>query len=174
MTTNEFINWCVNQHDVECNQKYNNTLPYSFHLDCVHAQVKKFRYVLDGITDWEWYNVRAGAYGHDLYEDARCTFNQVKDLIGEDVAEIIYLCTENRGRTRAQRKNDQFYTELKDNRLAVYVKLCDIIANVKFSLLTESTMFGKYRDEYPKVKHHLYRDEYKPMFDYLELLFTVK
>ena len=103
-------------------------------------------------------------------EDARTTFNQVKDMVGEDIAEIIYQCTELRGRNRAQRKSVDFYLELNKNRLAVFVKLCDLIANVKFSLLTNSNMLSKYRDEYPKVKGALYADDYKDMFDYLETI----
>jgi hypothetical protein len=30
MNTAEFKQYCFHQHDVECNQKYNKTMPYSF------------------------------------------------------------------------------------------------------------------------------------------------
>jgi len=168
----DFIAWCKNQHDVVCNQKYNKTLPYSFHLDCVRDQYWKFRHLIGG-HEVNRIFVEQAVYGHDLYEDARITFNEVKDLVGEEVAEIIYLCTEMRGRTRAARKNDQFYIELKENKLAVFVKLCDIIANVKFSLLTNSSMYNKYKAEYVKVYDHLFTEEYKEMFDYLEALLKI-
>ena len=177
MNSKDFINWCKNQHDVVCNQKYNDTLPYSFHLDCVWKQAFKFQYLIpinsEKMRDELWFKVLCSAYGHDLYEDARVTFNQVKDMVGEEVAEIIYLCTELRGRTRAQRKNTQFYMELKENKLAVFVKLCDIIANVKFSLLTNSSMYDKYKAEYVKIYDHLFTEEYKEMFDYLEALLKI-
>ncbi len=75
-----------------------------------------------------------------------------------------------RGRGRATRHSAEYYTEMRENKLAVYVKICDTIANVTYSLLTGSTMFKKYRDEYPRFKSYLYCDGYKEMFDYLEKL----
>lgn len=38
-----FIEFCKHQHDVECNQKYNKILPYSFHLNLVAEQAKKWK-----------------------------------------------------------------------------------------------------------------------------------
>jgi (p)ppGpp synthase/HD superfamily hydrolase len=161
-------------HDVECNQKYNKTLPYSFHLEMVEAQAKLFENLIP--VDEPYYSaVFVGIYGHDSIEDARLTYNDILKEYGELAAEIIYLCTENKGRTRSDRKNDVFYHELKKNDLAVFVKLCDLIANVKFSLLTNSSMLNKYKAEYKqKVKPMLYSEDYKDMFEYLDRLFEVK
>jgi len=163
-----------NLHDVECNQKYNKDLPYSFHLEMVGKQAKKFEkliYVDNPFHDITW----IGIYGHDSIEDARLTYNDIKEKFGLEAAEVIYLCTENKGRTRAERKNNAWYEELKTNEIAVFVKLCDIIANVKFSLLTNSSMFKKYKVEYEeKVKPHLYSNQYKDMFDYLDKIFEIK
>lgn len=161
-------------HDVDCNQKYNSTLPYSFHLDMVEQQAEKFNRHIP--CDNPYYsNIIIAIYGHDSIEDCRLTYSDIKSMFNEDIAEIIYLCTENKGKTRSERKDENWYKELATNGDAVFVKLCDIIANVKFSLLSNSSMFGKYKLEYEeKVKPFLYREDLKDMFDYLESLFTIK
>jgi (p)ppGpp synthase/HD superfamily hydrolase len=166
-------------HDVSCNQKYNGTLPYSFHLEMVLSQAQKFSDLVKNRYDKRgelevWDIIKISCLGHDSIEDARLTYNDIKEKFGVEVAEIVYLCTENKGRTRAERKDAQWYCELKSNELAVFVKLCDIIANVKFSLLTNSSMFKKYKSEYvEKVKPHLYSDQYRDMFAYLDKIFEI-
>lgn len=162
-----------NLHDVECNQKYNKTLSYSFHLEMVASQARLFEKLIP-VDNPHHDNIWIGIYGHDSIEDARITYNDIKQLFGEQAAEIIYLCTEDKGRNRDERKSNVWYHQLKTNKDAVFVKLCDIIANVKFSLLTNSSMFNKYKQEYnQKVKQHLYCEEYKPMFDYLDKIFEL-
>lgn len=168
-------------HDNKVNQKYNKTLPYSFHLEMVYLQGEKFKHLITNRNEllnsfsFEsiWYSVVVGLYGHDAIEDARLTYNDLKERFGTESAEIIYLCTEEKGRNRSERHSEKYYVELSQNNLAVFVKLCDLIANVKFSFLTNSSMFEKYKSEYPKVKHFLYKEEYKEMFDYLEKIFGI-
>lgn len=164
----------IDLHDIECNQKYDGKLPYSFHLNMVAKQAKLFEKYIP-VDNPHNQDVWIGIYGHDSIEDARLTYNNIKERFGEAAAEIIYLCTEDKGRNRTDRKSDVWYHQLKKNDLAVFVKLCDIIANVKYSLLTNSSMFLKYKTEYnQKVKPHLYTEQYKEMFDYLDKLFTIK
>ena len=170
----DHIKYFSELHDITCNQKYNKSLPYSFHLEMVAAQA----YLFAGLIPAENPHNKAvwiAIWGHDSIEDARLSYNDIKSLFGELSAEIIYLCTENKGRNRSERKNDIWYNQLKTNNLAVFVKLCDIIANVKFSLLTNSSMFNKYKSEYKqKVKPMLFIEDYKPMFDYLDKLFEIQ
>ena len=175
----KFKEWVYNQHDVVCNQKYNKTLPYSFHLDLVATNTMRFKHLL-GVNNL---NVALmGALGHDLIEDARVTYNDIKQLdlrseghmpISERVADVIYACTELRGRNRGERHGGEYIQGLKDNRLGLYVKLCDIGANVGFDVLTNSSMVKKYREEFPKLKEKLYRDEFDELFVYIEKLLTL-
>lgn len=141
-----FIDFCKHQHDVECNQKYDGNLPYSFHLNLVAKQVKKFDYFL---KPEERILVLYGAWGHDLIEDARITYNDIKnwkDYEGNRynwtnrLADIIYTCTELRGRNRSERHGPEYIQGLKDCRLGLFVKLCDIAANIGYGLLTNSGM----------------------------------
>ena len=135
----ELLQMIYDQHDVACNQKYGRYLPYSFHLKATVAQVKKYSYLLKESDD-RLVCIIAGA-GHDLIEDARMTYNDVRELVLNNssfinvrkVTDIIYCCTESKGRNRDERHSDLFFYDLKQNRLAVYVKLCDIMA-IHYSL----------------------------------------
>ncbi len=179
----KFIDFCKHQHDVECNQKYDGNLPYSFHLNLVAKQVERFKTLLS----YEDYQLALmGAWGHDLIEDARVTYNDVQFfrhpdprspldgyILKPELADIIYACTELRGHNRSERHAQEYFDTLKLNRLGIFVKLCDIIANVNYGLLTGSGMYGKYQDEFPHLQSQLYTDEFKPMWDYLEKLLTI-
>src|SRR6478736_284815 len=97
-------------HDIVCNQKYDGLYPYSLHLNAVHAQARKWGYLLEpdftqkrgkgensNIDRWL---AEAGAVLHDAIEDARVTYNELKDLFGVEVAEVVWACTEDAGRSR--------------------------------------------------------------------------
>lgn len=147
--TKHLVEKCYYQHDIACNQKYgNDDLPYSFHLKAVVAQVEKY---FPGNK-----SLILGAAGHDLIEDARMTLNDVSVLLGPDVADIIYCCTEEKGRNRSERHSEKFFEELSQNRNAVIVKLCDIMANILYSKLMNSSMYQKYQQEFDNVCDKLY------------------
>ena len=60
----------------------------------------------------------------------------------DEVAEVIYLCTDDKGRNRKERKSERYYNGLEENEIALFVKLCDIISNVKYSILTSNYSMG--------------------------------
>lgn len=169
----EKIQTCFNKHDIECNQTYGGSLklPYSFHLKCVMSNAVKYKKY---IADYSFYKVILGCAGHDLIEDARMTYNDIKELLGEVAANIVYACTEEKGRNRAERHSQKFFDELKENRLAVFVKLCDILANATFSRLTNSGMWYKYKKEFSNLIHQLYvKDEYEDLWNELEIILDI-
>lgn len=171
MTGLEWTQFCYNQHDVVCNQKYDNQHNYSFHLEMVRREAVRLS---EGIlTKEETLLALAGAVGHDLIEDARLTYNDIKDKVGIEVADIVYACTEEKGKNRKERHSDIFYTELAQNELAVFVKLCDIIANVKYSILTNSSMLEKYKSEYEKMHSFLFTAKYRYVFNCLLKLLAI-
>lgn len=185
----QFKQFCINQHDTECNQKYDKTKPYSYHLELVASKVDKFKHLLSDENDFEYEIAYCAAWGHDLIEDARTTYNDIiqKKIhakngygiaasypnISREVADIIYALTDEKGKNRAERHSDKYFDELSQNDLAVFVKLCDIIANVQYSILMESRMFEAYRDEFPRLKQKLYKFKYDEMFVYLEKLLSL-
>lgn len=176
------------EHDVVCNQKYGDNLPYSFHLKCVVAQAEKFIHLIpEGYihSDERWainfsYRqiVLEAAAAHDSIEDARMSYNNVVEVfkelqhkeVAETIANIVYCVTDDKGKSRSSRKNDTYYSELKANKLAVYVKLCDIAANTLYSKLTNSGMYKKYKEEFRNVKSKIYLEEYDELFTYIENL----
>lgn len=175
------------QHDIVCNQKYGKYLPYSFHLKAVESQADKYIVILyPFFTELPTLVklVKISAAGHDLIEDARMTYNDVIDMIEKEgfthenakfCADVIYACTEVRGHTREERHSQEYFDTLKTNRVAVYVKLCDIIANVLFSLLTNSSMTAKYRAEFPRLEKELrVKDEYDILWNDLEKLLRLE
>ena len=184
MTVTQYNKWqsfCQNQHDVECNQKYNKTLPYSFHLDLVSGHAGRlYEYIEWSGEDWvskptfDALTAKFVAQGHDLIEDGRLTYNDIiselsmhlKRDVTVPIAEAIFACTDCRGRNRKERHSEEYYSLLVSNDLAVYVKLCDILANVQFSKLTHSSMYSRYQNEFPGFAGRLSKTQME-MFQFI-------
>jgi (p)ppGpp synthase/HD superfamily hydrolase len=162
-----------NHHDVVCNQKYDNIYPYSLHLKSVLSTAKRF---LNNIDKKYWDDVLISAAGHDLIEDGRLPYNDLVKMFNVNIAEIIYCCTDEKGKNRAQRHNHKYYDELKENRLAVFVKLCDVYSNGVYSLLSGSTMFNRYGSDFRILELNLrVKGEYDDLWEELEkLLINIK
>jgi hypothetical protein len=71
----------------------------------------------------------------------------VKNHLGQDAADIIYAVTNEKGKNRKERANDKYYEGIRNTPGAVFVKLCDRIANVQYSKMTGSRMFEMYKKE---------------------------
>ncbi len=182
----KFIEFVIHQHDVECNQKYDKIYPYTLHLKSVAAQcefyidlVKPFLKTDIQTIDGKYISITnesviAAGWGHDLIEDARVTYNDVVAKSNIFVADMIFACTELRGKNRNERHGPEYIEGLKNNKLGLYVKLCDIIANVLFSMSHNSGMYKKYKKEFPHLKEELYIEEYKLLFDTLETLLNLR
>lgn len=122
----------------------------------------------------DWVNVELAAYGHDLIEDTRTSYNDAKEVLGELTADIIYALTNEKGRTRKERANAAYYKGIRETKYGVFVKLCDRIANVQYSKMTGSRMFEMYKKENDNFINELGghpQHELHSMFDYLIRLF---
>jgi (p)ppGpp synthase/HD superfamily hydrolase len=157
-------NWCVEQHK-NTNHFYDKYLPYQFHLQMVVQAFEDFKHLLpkDLITTEEeeyqniWvikditnHTIRMACWGHDLIEDTRTSYNDIQNRLGVFVADIIYAVSNEKGKTRKERANDKYYEGIRNTKGAVFVKLCDRIANVQYSKMTKSSMFKKYKEETPE------------------------
>jgi (p)ppGpp synthase/HD superfamily hydrolase len=201
----ELENWCVEQHK-NTNHFYDTYLPYLFHLQMVVQVFEDFKHLLpkDLITTEEeeypnsWvladitkHTIRMSCWAHDTIEDTRTSYNDVKSRLGVYVADIVYAVTNEKGRNRKERANKKYYEGIRNTKGAVFVKLCDRIANVQYSKMTKSSMFNKYKDETPDFISRLGFDVnfmngipldwgdnnedinyLKPMVDYLITLFS--
>lgn len=156
------MRWALDIHH-SVRQKYDKKYPYFYHLNAVSKIAIEWAHLVNYNP-----NTFLGALFHDVIEDARLTYNDVKDIWGEEVADIVFSCTELRGKNRRERHGPFYFRGLKENMLGRFVKICDVIANMEQGLNTGSSMLDKYIKEYPHFKKELYCEEYKLMFTYIE------
>ena len=156
------INWCIEQHK-KTNHYYSEYLPYEFHLRMCANVYEDFKHLLDDEVDYFTGNKYEGVrgdetvtlrsachdaiWGHDLVEDCRVSFNEASTYLGPEAAEIIFAVTNEKGKNRKERANDKYYQGIRETKGAVFVKLCDRIANVQYSKMTKSRMFEVYKGE---------------------------
>jgi (p)ppGpp synthase/HD superfamily hydrolase len=113
-------------------------------------------------------------FGHDLIEDCRVSYNDVKEHLGQESADIVYALTNDKGKNRKERAGEKYYSGIRNTPGAVFVKLCDRIANVQYSKMTKSRMFEMYKKENIDFMVSLGRqvgNPYEEMFQYLINLF---
>jgi (p)ppGpp synthase/HD superfamily hydrolase len=162
----EEAKWCVEAHK-SVNHMYGD-LPYEYHLGLVfYFANKNINLVPDNIKR----DCLVAAWAHDTIEDCRLTYNDVKKALGENVAEIVYALTNEKGKNRKERANEKYYEGIRSTNGAVFVKLCDRLANVHHSVSTQSRMLDLYRKENVEFMEHLNREDQKelePMFKELE------
>lgn len=163
MTAKEFA---INAHR-NTNHMYDEYLPYEFHLRMVVEVATKFINLVDAADRSE---VLYACWLHDVIEDCRVNYKEIERNFGTYVAEIVRACTNvTRGRNRSERMPYECYEDIKTVPYALFVKLCDRIANVQYSKMTGSSMFEMYQKEYSKFRHRLYfSSTLDPMWDYLE------
>lgn len=189
--TSSKTQWCIDRH-AETNHMYDTYLPYEFHLRMAAHVADRFKHLLNDRLNYYtseetlmadgFVSLRnaclLAVWGHDLIEDARCSYNDVKSVLGQEAADIVYAVTYNKGRSRKERASSRYYDEIRATPGAVFVKLCDRIANVQYSTMTGSRQRSMYEAENPEFMSQLGRrtdhSHLEPMFAHLESLFTEK
>jgi (p)ppGpp synthase/HD superfamily hydrolase len=150
------------------NQKYDNH-DYDFHLNMVYQIAKKF---INTIAIEEQENVLAACWVHDIIEDARETYNDVKKETNETIAELAYALTNEKGRNRAERANDKYYEGIRTTKNASFIKFCDRIANVTHSKQNGSRMFEQYKKENENFTSKIFVPGCENISEYLNNLFN--
>jgi len=175
--TNSKESWCIDQHR-NTNHWYDKYLPYEFHLRMVVQAAKDFIYLIPDSNDGEnsfRNHIISASWGHDLIEDCRVSYNDVKEQLGLAAADIVYAVSNDKGKNRKERAGEKYYTGIRNTPGAVFVKLCDRIANVQYSKMTKSRMFEMYGKEHKDFEMMMGRytanQELEPMFKYLSDLF---
>ena len=66
------------------------------------------------------------------------------------IADIVYACTNEKGKNRDERANDKYYEGIRTTSYAPFIKLCDRLANVRYSTLFDvnSKMAKVYKKEH--------------------------
>ena len=136
----EYAEKCHN--DANC--KYNGG-SYMFHVDKVVYAVEAYQDIFIYAKDKEI--TKAAAYCHDLQEDARQTFNDMKNIIGIEAARVVLRVTDVPAENRLMKHLLTMGKTVEDYR-AIILKMCDIWANATYSKTSGGTMYIKYVDEY--------------------------
>lgn len=155
----------------EVNKLYDGK-PYSVHINGCIDVANKFIHL---IPYDERDVVIAAIYCHDVLEDCHTvSYNDLKKEFGSvALCEIVYAVTNLRGRSRKDRANHEYYTGIRNTPYAIFVKLCDRIANIEYSKTTGSRMFEMYKGENNhsiEQLNHQANTYYYEMFDYLNKL----
>ncbi len=147
---------------------YDTYLPYEFHLRMVDKVYHEFKHLIESTIERAICGI--AVWGHDLIEDCRVSYNDCKEQLGEEAADIIYAVSNEKGKTRKERANDKYYEGIVATKGAVFVKLCDRIANIQYSKMTKSRMFEMYKKEnfdFCKSLGYHHNHEFVAMFRYL-------
>ena len=143
--------------------------PYLIHLQRVVGYFYTYQHF---IPEEAKDSVLAACWCHDVIEDCRQTYSDVMDaLVNPMAVEIIYAVTNEKGRNREARANEKYYFGIRATPYATFVKLCDRLANVKYSRENKSKMFDTYKNEQFEFDHYLNLfNVYPEMWDELERL----
>jgi len=139
--------------------------PYTFHLNQVYNILKMFG--CNGEL------VLSGAWLHDVIEDTECLYEDVFEVFGKDLADLVYLVTDKRGKNRKERQ-ERTYPAIAGNTVARILKIADRIANMTQSQHEKEKQWLMYVKEYVYFKETLYVDDITDvemrMWDYLDAL----
>lgn len=151
------------------NQLYGK-LPYHAHLTYVVMTALRFIHNIEQKLQEE---VIQSCWLHDTNEDSGITYGEIKKHFGEFVANVVYAVTNEKGKDRRE-KFERTMPSLSKNRHAVFVKLCDKIANTSYSKMESSSMYDAYVSEYKQFKKFLYvKGEYEDMWNELDNISVV-
>lgn len=140
------------------NQFYDEArgLPYQYHLDLALQFAKLGFSDVPGITPREIKIITFATVFHDAIEDTRETYNDIlrralryfEYTDAKTATDIVYAVTNEKGKTRAERANDAYYTGITSTPYAPYVKVCDRLANMAYSMAQDNIhMKAVYKEE---------------------------
>lgn len=146
-TLEERAKWFAYYHHGVTLHMYGGQPYFDGHLTKVVDVAKRFIHLIrEDLRD----PVLAACWAHDTIEDTRVTYNDVKSILGEEVAELVYAVTNEKGKNRKTRAGDKYYRGIRATPRATFVKLCDRIANI------EASGDGSMRDVYRRENEDFY------------------
>ncbi len=160
----KIITFAINAHE-KTNHLYDQN-PYAVHLGIVISYAQKYIHLLPQSLQED---VISACWLHDTIEDCRLTYKDLEKETNTNVAEIVYAVTNEKGKDRKERANAKYYEGIRNTAGAIFVKLCDRLANVKYSKDTNSRMLDVYKNEYHEFinalfPHNLSNDTEKMLY----------
>lgn len=116
----------------------------------------------------------AAAYLHDVLEDTGTTYEELLNKFGEDIANLVQAVTSPRAQTRREKVAAALPQIRAAGERAVFLKLCDRIANVTASEEDgPPEKFLMYKSEQKAFEEALYRtNEHEDMWTFLRKSFV--
>jgi (p)ppGpp synthase/HD superfamily hydrolase len=127
-------------------QKY-GIYPYTFHLNQVYNTLKYFGVTSKLILTASWL--------HDILEDTECLYEDLFEEFGKDVADLVYLVTDKRGKNRRERQ-EKTYPLITEDTNGRILKIADRIANMTQSQHEKEKQWLMYDKEYEYFRNTLY------------------
>jgi (p)ppGpp synthase/HD superfamily hydrolase len=161
------IEYACKKHDLPSESQRYGSESYSVHLFDVLKNGEKYSYYLP--TD-KLDIVLSAIMLHDTVEDTDTSPKKLKEKFNEEIADIVFRVSNERGWDRKER-NFKTYPKIWVSDFAIFVKLCDRIANTKNSKESGHHMYKVYVEEYPIFRYALkVRGLYSDMWDELDEL----
>lgn len=152
-------------------QKYGEH-PYEYHLHAVVETLQKFGLNIENEDDAA---LLIAAWLHDSLEDTSLGKDTIASEFGAEIANLVYLVTDEPGRNRKERKAAT-YQKIKQSEKAITLKLADRIANVEESAKRNKGLFQMYLKEQQSfvenLRSHTNSDRALRMWNYLDELFV--
>lgn len=127
-------------------QRYGDQ-PYTVHLENVVELARPFGELAVIV-----------AYLHDIVEDTEITLDDIRKEFGEIVADCIALLTDEPGSNRKERKAKTYgKMAASNNRVALIVKACDRLANLRNCVASNSRLLQMYKKEHTIFKQAVFR-----------------
>jgi len=117
--------------------------PYFTHLRAVVNVLKNNGY--DGRS------LHCGGWLHDTIEDTPVTYQDIRRLFGEGVAELVWAVTDELGRNRKERK-EKTWSKIAASHSATILKLADTKANIDAAIVSRGKILQMYLDEWPEIR----------------------
>ena len=155
MINSKLIAFAIEAHQ-STNHLYDGK-PYSFHLAMAAHYAQTFIHL---IPNEDRGVVMGAVWLHDVIEDCRLTYNDVAKVAGSQIADIVYALTNDKGKTRKERASAAYYEGIRSTPYAVFVKMCDRMANVHYSREMQSVMFEVYKQENESFIFNLFAPEH--------------
>jgi (p)ppGpp synthase/HD superfamily hydrolase len=148
-------------------QTYDKGVPYIVHPIGVCTTLSRFGFYLTDL-DFGFY-VMCVAVLHDIIEDTKYKYRDIKANFGLDVAEAVFCLTDELGRDRDE-VNRKTWPKIRNNPYALPVKLADRIFNTETSLANKSHQLTRYRNEFTDFMDALSNGKHMPMWKHLEAI----
>jgi len=141
--------------------------PYEKHLLDVVEVLRRFGFGGDYIL---------AGYLHDVIEDCNLSYNKIRKVFGENVAEMVLAVTDPSDVRSRKEKKERVYKKIKACPDSLIVKLADRIANVEHGIrMDNKDKFGMYVKEHAAFKEALLIEGHAvDMWEHLDKTFKNK